>query len=433
MAHLLDTLRARGMVHDVTPALADRLSAGPITAYIGFDPTASSLHVGNLVPVMALAWLQRLGGRPIALIGGGTGLVGDPSGKRSERPMLSAETVRANANALRAQLGRFLDFGDGATDATGSTGAVMVDNTEWLGGLGLLAFLRDAGKHFTVSYMLQKDTVKSRLDSGISFTEFSYMLIQAYDFAHLAGSHDAELQMGGSDQWGNITAGIELASRRDSRKLHGLVLPLLTTAAGTKFGKSEDGNVWLDADRTSPYQFHQFWLRSDDADVERLLRFFTFLPLADIADLMDRHGRDPSSRTAQRALADDVTQRIHGVDALRRATLAGAILFGTGDLDQADAETRRMVQSEVPEAVVTPAELGEGLSVLEAFTRTGLADSKKQARQFAGTGSLRVGGSVIEGSDRITEAQFGEHDVIFLRRGKRQWAALRRGEAPTDT
>lgn len=427
MAHLLDTLRARGMVHDVTPALADRLTAGPITAYIGFDPTASSLHVGNLVPVMALAWLQRLGGRPIALVGGGTGLVGDPSGKRSERPMLSAETVRDNADALRAQLGRFLDFGDGAT------GAVMVDNTEWLSPLGLLEFLRDAGKHFTVSYMLQKDTVKSRLESGISFTEFSYMLIQAYDFAHLAGSHNAELQMGGSDQWGNITAGIELASRRDSRKLHGLVLPLLTTAAGAKFGKSEDGNVWLDADRTSPYQFHQFWLRSDDADVERLLRFFTFLPLEDIADLMDRHGRDPSSRTAQRALADDVTQRIHGADALRRATLAGAILFGTGDLDQADAETRRMVQSEVPEAVVTAAELAEGLPVPEAFARTGLADSKKQARQFAGTGSLRVGSNVIEASDRITEAHFGDHDVIFLRRGKRQWAALRRGEEPTDT
>lgn len=415
------------MVHDVTPALADRLAAGPITAYIGFDPTASSLHVGNLVPVMALAWLQRLGGRPIALIGGGTGLVGDPSGKRSERPMLSAETVRANADALRAQLGRFLDFADGAT------GAVMVDNTDWLSDLGLLAFLRDAGKHFTVSYMLQKDTVKSRLDAGISFTEFSYMLIQAYDFAHLAGSHGAELQMGGSDQWGNITAGIELASRRDRRKLHGLVLPLLTTAAGAKFGKSEAGNVWLDADRTSPYQFHQFWLRQDDVDVERLLRFFTFLPLTDIADLMDHHGRDPSSRTAQRALADDVTHRIHGGESLKRATLAGAILFGTGDLDQADAETRRMVLAEIPEAVVTAAELVEGLPVLDAFTRTGLADSKKQARQFASTGSLRIGGDVVEGSDRITGDRFGEHDVIFLRRGKRQWAALRRGEAPTDT
>lgn len=427
MAHLLDTLRARGMVHDVTPALADRLAAGPITAYIGFDPTASSLHVGNLVPVMALAWLQRLGGKPIALIGGGTGLVGDPSGKRSERPMLSAETVRANADALRAQLGRFLDFTDGPT------GAVMVDNTDWLGDLGLLAFLRDAGKHFTVSYMLQKDTVKSRLDSGISFTEFSYMLIQAYDFAHLAGSHGAELQMGGSDQWGNITAGIELAGRRDNRKVHGLVLPLLTTAAGAKFGKSEAGNVWLDADRTSPYQFHQFWLRQDDVDVERLLRFFTFLPLADIADLMARHGRDPSSRTAQRALADDVTQRIHGIDALRRATLAGAILFGTGDLDQADAETRRMVLAEVPEAVVTAAELREGLPVLEAFTRAGLADSKKQARQFASTGSLRIGDAVVEGSDRITGDRFGDHDVIFLRRGKRQWAALRREEGSTDT
>lgn len=425
MTDLLDTLRSRGMVHDATPALADRLARGPITAYVGFDPTASSLHVGNLVPVMALAWLQRLGGRPIALVGGGTGMVGDPSGKRSERPMLSAETVRANAAALRTQLSRFLDFSDPVA------GATMVDNSEWLAPLGLLAFLRDAGKHFTVNYMLQKDTVKSRLEAGISYAEFSYMLVQAYDFAHLAATHQVELQMGGSDQWGNITAGIELAARRDDRKLHALVLPLLTTAAGTKFGKSEAGNVWLDPERTSPYQFHQFWLRTDDADVERLLRFFTFLPLVEIESIMTAHQRDPSARTAQRALADDVTERIHGAAALRRATAAGAILFGTGDLAQADAETRQMVRAEVPEAVVTAEELAAGLSVIDAFTRTGLAESKKQARQFAGTGSLRIGDTVVDAAVQITATDFGVHEVIFLRRGKRQWAALRRELPPT--
>ncbi|PKL93545.1 MAG: tyrosine--tRNA ligase, partial [Gemmatimonadetes bacterium HGW-Gemmatimonadetes-1] len=246
---LQETLAARGMVHDATPDLAARLAAGPITGYVGFDPTADSLHVGNLIPVMALAWLQRSGGTPIVLVGGGTGMVGDPSGKRAERPMLTADVVAHNAEAIRAQLSRFLDFGDAPGQAR------MRNNADWLLPLGLLDFLRDAGKHFTISYMLQKDTVKSRLDSGISFTEFTYMLVQAYDFAHLARQDGCELQMGGSDQWGNITAGIELGARRDGRKLHGLVLPLLTTASGAKFGKSEGGNVWLDPARTSPYAF----------------------------------------------------------------------------------------------------------------------------------------------------------------------------------
>ncbi|HPF62597.1 MAG TPA: tyrosine--tRNA ligase [Gemmatimonadales bacterium] len=425
MPHLLETLAARDMVHDATPGLAERLATGPITAYIGFDPTADSLHVGNLVPVMALAWLQRLGGRPIALVGGGTGLVGDPSGKRSERPMLEPETVRRNADALRAQLSRFLDFGPGPT------GAVMRDNAEWLAPLGLLEFLRDTGKHFTISYMLQKDTVRSRLDSGISFTEFSYMLVQAHDFAHLAAVEGCELQMGGSDQWGNITAGIELAGRRDGRKVHGLVLPLLTTAAGTKFGKSEAGNVWLDPARTSPYQFHQFWLRTDDADVERLLRFFTFLPVEDIAALMVEHARDPAARVAQRALADEVTTRVHGAGAVARATRAAAILFGAEELAQADAETREMVRREVPEAAVTEAELAAGIAAIELFVRAGLAESKKQARQFAGTGALRLGDRVVEVGDQVTAAEFGAHEVVFLRRGKRQWAALRR-ESPEN-
>jgi tyrosyl-tRNA synthetase len=309
----------------------------------------------------------------------------------------------------------------------------MRDNAEWLAPLGLLEFLRDAGKHFTVSYMLQKDTVKSRLDSGISFTEFSYMLVQAYDFAHLATAEHCELQMGGSDQWGNITAGIELASRRDGRKVHGLVLPLLTTAAGTKFGKSEAGNVWLDPARTSPYQFHQFWLRTDDADVERLLRFFTFRPLEEIAGLMAEHTLDPAARVAQRALADDVTARIHGPAAVDRAARAAAILFGAGDIGEADAETREMVRREVPEAVVASAELAAGVTAIELFVRAGLAESKKQARQFAATGALRLGNRAVEPGDQVSSADFGDHEVVFLRRGKRQWAALRRGPPSTDT
>jgi tyrosyl-tRNA synthetase len=394
---------------------------------VGFDPTADSLHVGNLVPVMALAWLQRLGGRPLVLVGGGTGLVGDPSGKRSERPMLSPETVTSNALALQAQLSRFFTFGSAPSDAR------LVDNATWLAPLGLLEFLRDAGKHFTVSYMLQKDTVKSRLDSGISFTEFSYMLVQAYDFAHLAREQHCELQMGGSDQWGNITAGIELASRRDGVKLHGLVLPLLTTASGAKFGKSEAGNVWLDPARTSPYQFHQFWLRSEDADVGRFLRFFTFLSDEAIATIMAEQQADPSRRVAQRTLADDVTTRVHGAQSVERVTRAAAILFGGAELRSADGDTLAMVRGEIPTVVISREALASGLGVLDAFVQAGLAESKKQAKQFASTGSLWINDVVTDG-----QTPLGVHDVvpsteaIFLRRGKRQWAALHVPDARSD-
>lgn len=422
MTDLLAALSERGMVHDATPGLAERLAAGPITAYVGFDPTADSLHVGNLVPVMALAWLQRLGGRPLVLVGGGTGMVGDPSGKRAERPMLSAEQVQRNAAAIRGQLEHFFRF-----DAS-PTGAVLLNNADWLASLPLLDFLRDAGKHFTISYMLQKDAVKSRLDSGISFTEFAYMVVQAYDFAHLARAHQCELQMGGSDQWGNITAGIELAARRDQARLHGLVLPLLTTAAGTKFGKSEAGNVWLDPARTSAYQFHQFWLRVDDADVERLLWFFTFLSVAEIAEVVTAHRADPAARTAQRRLADDVTARVHGAEAVARVSQAAAILFGGGALRDADPATLGVVQCEVPRTGVSRAALQAGVPVLDAFVLTGLAESKKQARQFAATGALWVNDQVVDASGLLTTADLLVTGAVFLRRGKKQWAVL----APDD-
>jgi len=279
MPTLLDTMTARGLVHDATPGLQARLAEGPVTAYIGFDPTADSLHVGSLLPVMGLAWLQRFGGRPIALVGGGTGMVGDPSGKRDERPILSVEVIDRNSAALKAQLAHFLEF-------EGPAAARVMNNADWLRGLGLMEFLRDTGKHFTVNYMLQKESVQSRMETGISFTEFSYMLVQAYDFWHLYREAGCELQMGGSDQWGNITAGIELIGRREQGSAHGLVMPLLTTAGGAKFGKSEDGNIWLDPARTSPYKFYQFWLNTDDRDVERLLNFFTFLSGDEIAAAM---------------------------------------------------------------------------------------------------------------------------------------------------
>jgi tyrosyl-tRNA synthetase len=419
MPTLLDTLSARGMLHDATADLPARLAAGPITGYVGFDPTADSLHVGSLMPVMALAWLQRLGGRPLVLIGGGTGMIGDPSGKRAERQMLSVEMIRANSAAIRTQLSQFLDFGGGPT------GARMLDNAEWLGPLNLLEFLRDVGKHFTVNYMLQKESVRSRMDTGISFTEFSYMLIQAYDFTELARRVDCELQLGGSDQWGNITAGIELGARRDGRKLHGAVLPLLTTASGAKFGKTEAGNVWLDPAKTSPYAFHQFWLQVDDADVEQLLKFLTFIPLDEIAALMRQHDGDRAQRVPQRRLADDVTARVHDTDAVRRASDAARILFGSGDVRAADAATLVMVTGEVATQALEPGELAPGMAIADALVRAGLAASKGEARRGLTAGGFSVNGVVADETRQITTADLLPGSVVLLRKGKRNWAGLK--------
>lgn len=416
MPDLLSELTARGLVHDVTPGLADRLARGPITGYVGFDPTADSLHVGNLVPVMALAWLQRLGGRPLVVVGGGTGLVGDPSGKRGERPMLSREAIDANAAAIRTQLGRFLDF-------TGPRGARMLDNAEWLRDLGLLDFLRETGRHFTLSYMLQKESVKSRLETGISFTEFAYMLVQAHDYAHLHTAEECELQMGGSDQWGNITAGIELVSRMHRAEVHGLTLPLLTTAAGDKFGKSEDGNVWLDPAKTSPYRFYQFWINQDDRDLERLFLTFTFLAPGEITAALGEHAADPGRREAQRRLAGELTRRVHGEEALARARAASAILFGGASVRAADRETLDAVAAEAPSARVGRDEL-PGLTVVEALVRSGLAPSRSEARR-----GIQGGGYSLN-DERITaDRPLGPDDLlagryVVLQRGKRNYAVL---------
>jgi tyrosyl-tRNA synthetase len=419
MTNLLQVLTSRGLLHEATPGLGDRLAKGPITGYVGFDPTADSLHVGSLLPVMALVWLQRAGGRPIALVGGGTGMVGDPSGKRNERPMLSEETVAANAQGIRDQLAKFLDF-------DGPNGAKLLNNLDWLGGLSLLEFLRDTGKHFTVNYMLQKDSVKSRMDSGISFTEFSYMLVQAYDYWHLYGQERCELQLGGSDQWGNITAGVELIGRRESHQVHGAVVPLLTTASGAKFGKSEGGNVWLDPTKTSPYQFFQFWLNSEDADVARLLRFFTTLPLAEIDALVAAHAAEPGKRSAQRRLAVDVTTRVHGAETADRVIAASEVLFGGRDLKTADEETLAVVAAEVPGTEVTADRLAGGISVIDALVETGLAASKAEARRGIQASGYSVNGAKIA----TAESTIGTSDLlagrfIALQKGKKNFAFLR--------
>ncbi|MCZ6754445.1 MAG: tyrosine--tRNA ligase [Gemmatimonadetes bacterium] len=421
MSTLYDELSSRGFIQDSTPGLADRLAEGPITGYVGFDPTSDSLHVGNLVPIMGLAWLQRTGGTPIVLVGGGTGLVGDPSGKREERPVLPAEQAQQNAAAIREQLLHFLDF-------EGPRPARMVDNTDWLADMRLLDFLRDTGKHFTLNYMMQKESVRSRMEAGISFTEFSYMLVQAYDFLHLFRTERCELQMGGSDQWGNITAGMELIGREERAKAHGMVFPLLTTASGTKFGKSERGNIWLDPAKTSPYQFYQFWLNTDDRDVERFLKFFTFRSLDAIAQLVGEHETDRAQRVAQRELARDLTARVHGDATAGGVIEASRILFGGGDIRAADQDVFHVLAGEVPVARITREEYAAGISLVDALTRTSLASSKGDARRGLLGKGFAVNGEKADEVNRV----LGESDLladhwVLLKKGKKHYALLEVG------
>jgi tyrosyl-tRNA synthetase len=416
MTDLLTELGSRGMIHDQTPGLAARLTGGPVTGYVGFDPTADSLHVGNLVPVMALAWLQRLGGRPLVVVGGGTGMVGDPSGKRSERPMLTVEQIDANAAAIRTQLSQFLAF-------DGPQAARMFNNADWLRGLELMEFLRETGKHFTISYMLQKESVKARMETGISFTEFAYMLVQAHDYEHLYRSEGCELQMGGSDQWGNITAGIELVGRKHGAEVHGLTVPLLTTAAGAKFGKSEDGNVWLDPAKTSPYKFYQFWINQDDRDVDQLLRTFTFKSPEQIALIMAEHLEAPERRHAQRALAEDLTARVHGGEALAKAQDAAVALFSGQGLS-----AEQVIEADMPEVEVFAADFGEGMSVVDLLVRAGLASSKAEARRGIEQRGYYVDNEpVADVTRRLTLRDLtaaGGVRLLVLRKGKRNYVRV---------
>ena len=417
MTTLLDELRPRGLVHDLTPGLEGRLAQGPATGYVGFDPTADSLHVGHLLAVMSLAWLQRCGGTPIIVVGGGTGMVGDPSGKRTERPILTVEEIDRNVAALRGQLERFVSF-------EGANAARVHNNADWLRPLGLMEFLRDVGKHFTVNYMLAKDSVKGRMEAGISYTEFTYMLVQALDFWHLWKHDRCELQMGGSDQWGNITAGTELISRKEGASAHGLTFPLLTTASGVKFGKTESGAVWLDPAKTSPYKFFQFWLNGDDRDVERLLKFFTFFSIDEVAALMAEQARDPGKRPAQRRLAEEMTARVHGAEVSRSVVEASRLLFGGMDLRAAGADVLKVLSQELPVAKLPRAEL-DGLSVLDALVRAGLATSKGDARRgIQGKGFL-VNGEAIAAPERtLGGADLLHGAYVMLQKGKRNHALI---------
>jgi tyrosyl-tRNA synthetase len=413
MNELLKTLTARGLLQDATSGLDERLLQGTLTGYVGFDPTADSLHVGNLIPVMGAAWLQRFGHTPIILIGGGTGMVGDPSGKRSERPVLALEQIDRNARSIRDQLSRFLSF-----EASESNAARMRNNADWLRPLRLMDFLRDAGRYLTIGWMLQKESVRSRMETGLSFTEFSYMALQAYDFWHLFRTESCELQIGGSDQWGNITAGIELIGKREGKQTHGMVFPLITTASGTKFGKSEAGNIWLDPAKTSPYQFYQFWINTDDRDVERYLKLFTFIPLDEIALAMAEHARDPGKRVAQRLLARDVTSRVHGESAAEQAITTSELVF-------AGHAPEGIVG--MPERKISRAHLQDS-SIVELLVESGLATSKADARRGINGRGFYINDKAIESTElHITEAELQgppEGRFLMLRKGKKNYVRL---------
>jgi tyrosyl-tRNA synthetase len=411
---LYGELEWREMIYDATEGLREALTSGPVTGYIGFDPTASSLHVGSLLPVMALARMQRAGHGPIAVVGGGTGLIGDPSGKTQERALLTVDQVRGNLEGIRAQLSRFLEF-----DKPGNP-ARMVDNAEWLTTIDLMSFLRDVGKHFTVNYILQKESVKRRLEQeeGISYTEFSYLLLQAYDFVMLHDRYNCTLQLGGSDQWGNITAGIDLIRKLRGGKAHGLVLPLVATAAGVKFGKTEAGTVWLDPARTSPFRFFQFWLNTDDRDVVRYLKYFTFRSEAEIREVAASVERAPEKREAQRALARDVTSLVHGREQTERAERASAVLFG-GDITQANLDDALMVFEDAPSTELQWPD--EGLTVIQALVSTGLAPSKSEAMRLIKSGGVYVNNQRVadeRAALRRSDAIGGR--LFILRKGQRQ-------------
>ncbi|MGE3885676.1 MAG: tyrosine--tRNA ligase [Vicinamibacterales bacterium] len=393
--NVLDEFEWRGIVYDVTEGTREMFAREPVTAYVGFDPTASSLHVGSLLPIMALARLQRAGHSPIALVGGGTGLIGDPSGKSQERTLLSVEDVDANVRGMRAQLERFLDF------EARPNAARMVNNADWLRQLTLLEFLRDTGKHFTVNYMLAKESVKRRLggDEGISFTEFSYLLLQSYDYLVLHERFGCTLQMGGSDQWGNITAGCDLIRRVAGAKVHGLVLPLVTTSAGTKFGKTEAGTVWLDPDRTSPFRFYQFWLNTDDRDVVRYLKFFTWLDRPTIEGLERAVAEAPEGREAQRTLAREMTRLVHGESDLSRAERASAVMFGAA-LRDAEPEDLLLVFEDVPAKTMSKATFVSS-TVAHAVFEAGLAASKGEAARLVKQGGVYLNGERVTDDRRL--------------------------------
>jgi tyrosyl-tRNA synthetase len=424
----LDEISWRGLLHQVTAKeeLREHLATPNRLAYAGFDPTADSLTIGNLVPIMLLKHFQRAGHKPVVLMGGGTGLIGDPSGKDSERTLQTRELVNANIAGQRRVLERFLDFSSSETN-----GAVLVDNIDWLEGLGFLEVLRTIGKHFSVNTMIQRDSVRTRLESreqGISYTEFSYMLLQAYDYLHLHRTLGVTLQMAGSDQYGNIIGGVDLIRREAQGASHeafGLTAPLLVRADGKKFGKSEKGAVWLSADRTSPYAFYQFWINVDDADVASYLKLFTFRPQQELQALIAAHEKEPHKREAQRTLADDMTTLVHGQNELALVKVAAESFF-KNDIKSIDERVLSAVMEDVPSSEHHKSELeADGVDLLELLSATTLVSSKREARQFLESGAVLENGEKAALKQRLTTNDLLHGKFIAIKRGKKNWHLTR--------
>ena len=424
----VEELRWRGMLHDIMPDTAAHLNAGKTAGYIGFDPTADSLHIGSLVQILILMHYQRAGHQPIALVGGATGMIGDPSGKSDERNLLDAETLEKNIAGIKAQLGRFLDF-----DTDAANPAVLVNNFDWMKNYTLIDFSREIGKHITVNYMMAKDSVKKRLGTdakvGMSFTEFTYQLLQGYDFLHLYKHYNCSLQMGGSDQWGNITTGTELVRRKAGGKAYAITCPLITKADGTKFGKTEGGNIWLDKARTSPYKFYQYWLNASDADAENYIKIFTFLSKEEIESLITEHRAAPHLRLLQKRIAEEVTLLVHSQNDLDNAIKASNILFGRStseDLLALDAATFLDVFEGVPQAELSKSTLEDGLDILPALVgESGFLSSNGEARRALKENSIAVNKTKVGADKKLTEADLINSTYILLQRGKKTYFILK--------
>jgi tyrosyl-tRNA synthetase len=425
--NFVQELRWRGMLHDMTPETEEYLLNNKTTGYIGFDPTADSLHIGSLVPIIILMHFQKAGHNPIALIGGATGMVGDPSGRSDERNLLDEETLNKNIKGVQAQLERFLDFNNDSENA-----AQLVNNYDWMKEISLIEFVRDVGKHISVNYMMAKDSVKKRLNpdaqSGMSFTEFTYQLFQGYDFYHLYKEKNCKLQMGGSDQWGNITTGTELVRRKAQGKGYALTCKLITKSDGSKFGKTAGGNIWLDANRTSPYKFYQYWLNSSDEDAAKYIKIFTFLDQDQIENLISQHSEAPHMRLLQKKLGEEITTMVHGKEAFDNAVKASNILFGKStaeDLKTLDEQTFLDVFEGVPQAEIERSVIENGLEIVPAFAETGFLKSNGEVRRALKENSISVNKEKVKDEFVIKTSDLIANKFVLLQRGRKSYFLLK--------
>lgn len=415
--NFIEELKWRGMIHDMMPGTEEALMKGVSGGYIGFDPTADSLHIGSLVQIMTLVHFQRAGHKPFALVGGATGMVGDPSGKSQERNLLDEETLQKNVAGVKAQLEKFLDF------ESGENAAMMVNNYDWFKDMDFLSFIRDVGKHITVNYMMAKDSVKSRLETGLSFTEFSYQLVQGYDFYHLNQHHNCIVQLGGSDQWGNIVTGTELIRRKGGGEAYAVTTPLIKKADGTKFGKTAGGNVWLDKNLTSPYKFYQYWLNASDEDAENYIKIFTLFSKEEIDALIAEHREAPHQRKLQKALAEDITVRVHSQEDLEMALAATQVLFGKStkeDLQKLSGDDFMAVFEGVPTATVSRAEFNEGLGIIDALSgKTNFLKSNGEARRELKGNAIAVNKNKVQEDYELSASDLLNDKYVLLSKGKK--------------